>query len=74
MLPMIMEHLYEQVNSAMPCGTLRASLPQFLHGGNGAAAPHSLPQNGGWVLTRPGVRSEKRLLPSASCARQRQSM
>ena len=40
----------------MPCGALRASLPQFLYCENAAAAPHSLPQSGNWVLVRPEVR------------------
>ena len=44
----------------MPCGTLRASLPQFLH--SGPAGQHCLPHSADWVLTKPGVRYTSSML------------
>ena len=49
-----------QVNSAMPCGTLRASLPQFLH--SAPAGPRRVSHTSDWVLTKPGVRCEPHTL------------
>ncbi len=54
----------------MPCGTLRASLPQFLHSApvSGQCPPNARE----WVLTKPGVRCWPHALSCGLCARMMQ--